>query len=105
MYRVSLFDHLVGAGEQRWRNGKAKSLSGLEIDDQLNFGALLDRQVGRFLALENPAGIPANQVPRAREIPSIGNQPTGRGELTIWIDCRQCMTRCQCSKFIRSAVE
>src|SRR5262245_57109834 len=30
----ALFDHLVGAGEQGWRHGKAKRLRRLEIDCQ-----------------------------------------------------------------------
>ena len=36
------FDHLVGSGEQPWRDGDAKRLGGPEIDDQLKFGRLLD---------------------------------------------------------------
>lgn len=32
-----LFDHLVGAAEQRNRHGDAESLGGLEIDDKFNF--------------------------------------------------------------------
>ena len=30
---ASLFDHLVGAGEQLWSNGEAQCLRGLEVDD------------------------------------------------------------------------
>ena len=30
-----LFDHLVRAGEQRWRHGEVKGFCGLEIDHQL----------------------------------------------------------------------
>ncbi len=52
-----LFDHLVGAAEQRKRNGEAERFGSLEVDDQLDFGDLLDRHFGRFLAPENPAGI------------------------------------------------
>ena len=46
----SLLDHLIGAGEQRLRYGEAEILCGLQIDDQLDCGGLLDRQVGRLLA-------------------------------------------------------
>jgi hypothetical protein len=38
MYRVSLFDHLVGAGEERVRHVQPKLLCGLNVDDQLEFG-------------------------------------------------------------------
>jgi hypothetical protein len=37
---------------------------GLEVDDQLNFGDLLHRQVGRLLALENSPGIDAGRTER-----------------------------------------
>jgi hypothetical protein len=53
----SLFDHLVGAGEQRGRYGKTKRLCGLEIDDQLEFAGLQDRQVIRLLARKNSPGV------------------------------------------------
>ena len=35
------------------RDGEAERLGGLEVDDQLELGRLLHRQVGRLLALEN----------------------------------------------------
>jgi hypothetical protein len=38
-----LFDHLVGPREQRWRDGNAERLRGLQVDNQLKFGRLLDR--------------------------------------------------------------
>ncbi len=37
-----LFDHLVGAAKQGERDSETKSLSGLEIYEQLDFGGLLD---------------------------------------------------------------
>jgi hypothetical protein len=37
------FDYLIGAGEDRLRDGEAERLRGREVDDQLEFGRLLDR--------------------------------------------------------------
>jgi hypothetical protein len=36
--RAASFDHLVCDREQVWRNGKAESPSGLEVDRQLELG-------------------------------------------------------------------
>jgi hypothetical protein len=51
-----LFDHLVGAREDRWRHGEAERLGGLEIDDQLECSRLLDRQIGRLSAFQDLSG-------------------------------------------------
>ena len=53
----ALFDHLVGAREQRWRDGEAERLGGLEIDHQLVFGRCLHRQVGRLLAFKKSPNV------------------------------------------------
>ena len=41
--KTDLFDHLVGAAEQREREGKAERLGGLEVEDQFDFCGLLNR--------------------------------------------------------------
>ena len=46
-----LFDHLVGATEQREWKRNAECLGSLEIDNQSDFGDLLNWQLGGFLAL------------------------------------------------------
>jgi hypothetical protein len=52
-----LFDHLVDAGEQRRRHGQAKRLRGLEIDDQIEFGRLLDWNILRPCATQYPVNV------------------------------------------------
>jgi hypothetical protein len=44
----SLFDYLVGGGEQGRRHGEAQRLGGDEIDDKIELGWLLDRNVARL---------------------------------------------------------
>jgi len=52
-----LFDQLVGATGQRNRNRDAELLRGLQINDQLDFGGLLHRQIGWLFTLKDSAGI------------------------------------------------
>jgi hypothetical protein len=40
--KPGLLDHLVGAAKQRNRKGDTERPSGLQVDDQLDFGRLLD---------------------------------------------------------------
>ena len=46
------FDHLVGAGEEGRRHVNSDRLRRLGVDDQFEFGRLLNWQVGRFCAFQ-----------------------------------------------------
>jgi len=48
-----LFDDVVGASEHHCRHGETQCFGGLEIDHQLEFCRLLDRQIGRLDALQD----------------------------------------------------
>jgi hypothetical protein len=43
-----LFDHLVGEHEQVVRNSEAERIGGLEVDNEIEFGRLLDRDIARL---------------------------------------------------------
>src|SRR6516165_11554447 len=49
------FDHLVGEREQLVRNLEAERLGGRDVDDEIELGRLLDRQVVRLCPTQNPA--------------------------------------------------
>src|SRR5216683_6321581 len=85
------FDHLVGLGEDRWRDGEAERLRSLEIDDQLERGRLHDWQVGRLGALEDLPGINSDLATDSRDARPIADQAAGRGVFTELIDRRNGM--------------
>jgi hypothetical protein len=67
---ASLFDHLVGTGEQRGRNVNAERPSRLQVDDELKPGRQLDWHIGWILALEDATGVDAGQALRSSGRPS-----------------------------------
>src|SRR5262245_63631870 len=76
---LTSFDHLVGKSKQPVRHVKAERLGGLEVEHELEFGGLHDRQVGRPLALENAAGIDAGLAVGVGDAGSIADQPAEIG--------------------------
>jgi hypothetical protein len=50
---VWLFDYLVGDGEQPRREAESERLGGVQVDDELELGRLLDRKIGRLGALDD----------------------------------------------------
>src|SRR5215471_13317469 len=95
-------DHLVGAGKQHWRHLKAERPGGLEIDHQLIFGRLLDRQARRLLAFEDTIDVRSRTPNYIGSIRSIGDQCPFCDELPMTADRRESMLFRQCHN--RSAV-
>jgi hypothetical protein len=61
-----LLDHLVGAGEKRWRNFYAELFRRLEIYHQFELGGLHNRKFGRLFALKDASHIEACLSPCVR---------------------------------------
>jgi hypothetical protein len=80
------FDHLVGATEEREREGDAEGFGRLEVDKQLDFRDLLDRQISRLVALDYASGIDASLTVRLRKTASITHQAAGGSEVARLVD-------------------
>src|SRR5262245_56665579 len=92
---VRLFDHLVGAGEQRRGDFDVEQSCSLEVDHQLEFGRLHNRQIGGLSALEDTSSIDTNLAIHVGNTSAIAHQPAGLDILTHRIGCRKNMARRQ----------
>jgi hypothetical protein len=93
-----LFDHLVGATRERKRNRDPKRVSGLEVQEQLDFRGLLYRQLARLFAFENTGDIDAGETVSVRDAAAIARQTASGGELAVHRDRRNGVAECQRGK-------
>src|SRR5262249_1384162 len=89
MQKRSLINHLVGTSEYgRW-NCEAQCLGGRKIDDKIEFGRLLGREIVRFRSAQNLIDI-FSCTPKQRWIVwSIGQQRASLDKVTRTDDHRQ----------------
>src|SRR5262249_19899413 len=91
--RTSLFDHLVGGGEQSWWHSETERSRCLEINDQLELARLLDRKVGGLLVLEDAIDIGCGAAEQVCALNTVSDQASAPGELRNRIDCGQVLLR------------
>src|SRR6516162_584339 len=94
---VNLLDDLVGAGDQRRRNGEAESCRCLEIDDKFDLRRLLYRQVCGLCSLQDFIHVARCATVLAGKIGSIAHESANFDMLAITINRRQTCLCCKVS--------
>ena len=84
-----LLNHLIGEREQPVGHVEAERARGLEIDDELEPGRLVDRQIGGLLALEHARGVDADLAEGGRNVRAIADQPAGLDIFALGVARRQ----------------
>src|SRR6266581_903418 len=82
-------EHLVRSQEERLRDREPERLGGLEVDDELKFCCLLDRQVGWFGALQNLIDVGGGKAPMLQWARTIAQQTSRVYERSTQIHRRQ----------------
>src|SRR6516165_1028230 len=85
------FDHLVGAGEQRRRHVEAESLRSFEVDHQLEFRRLFNRQLGSLCSIENFDYERCRAPAQIRNIRAVRDQPAVLYKIPRLVHCRKPM--------------
>src|SRR5262249_55141382 len=82
-------DYLVRPIQQRLRNYDTDLLGGLEVDHQLKFRRLLDRQIGGLGTLQNPVHVIRYASVVLSVVSPVGDETTDIYKLSIGIHRRQ----------------
>jgi hypothetical protein len=75
--------HLIGDGQQRFRDGGPSALAVLRLITNLELGRLLNRQIASLLALENPASIFAHHLKDLVSVRSVAWQGRWPGRTRV----------------------
>ena len=69
-----LFDHFVGAQQERFRDCQPERFGGGQIDDEIELGRLIDRDIARLRPAQNFVSIVGGTLKLVREVWSIGHR-------------------------------
>ena len=86
------FDYFVGAGEQRGRHGEAERLCSLHVDNEIELGRLLDRNVSRLRPTQNLVNKLSSAPELVSLVRSVRHQTSRFNKLTEHVQCRQSCT-------------
>ena len=92
-FRLPSFDDLIGSEQECGRNREAKGGGGLSVDDEFDRRRLLDGEIRRLCALENPIGIVGGAPRDVGHVCPIGEQSTFVDIFAHRIDRRQPVRR------------
>src|SRR5260370_39693001 len=85
-FSVSLFDHLIRPLQERRRNRQAEGPGGLEVDKEFVGGRLLDGEVSRLRALQNPIHYRGSMAQHVGDVRAIRDKPSVIHCLSPWVD-------------------
>jgi len=71
-----LLNHLIRPPQRRRRDGDAEGFGGLEVDDELEFRGLLDREIARSGALQDPIHVLRKFMEVCRAVRPVTHQST-----------------------------
>src|SRR6476646_6552591 len=104
--RTSLqsFNHFVGYRDEsrRWR--KAERIGSFEVDGQLKFRRLHNRQICGLITLTDPTGVDTHLAICVRNTGSVTHQAPGDGKLALLENCGNGVACSQCHDLIAPAV-
>src|SRR5262249_42618379 len=87
--------YFVGKCQQSWGNLDPCALGNLKVKHEQIMGRLLERQVGRFGAVENAGDQGAGPIERLRQVGPVGHQAAVADQEIELIDRRQFPCRCK----------
>ena len=72
-----ILDQLIGASEQLARQGQTERFGGFQVDQELELGRLINRNVARFASFENLVHVIGHAPEQLRKIDGIAHERAG----------------------------